>query len=82
MARVGTTELCFRTRPLSKQRWYHVVLDVHLADGGTITGTLTPHSTRSPGGEQFEPSETHTARGLDPRGPHRYSAALYTGRIS
>ncbi len=61
VASVGTTTLACRDRSLSQQRWYHVVLDVDLTDGGTITSTLTPHPTRSPGAAQFEPSEAYTA---------------------
>lgn len=61
VASIGQTELPLRQRPIQAGRWYHIVTDADLLDG-TVTGSLTPQRTHSPGQDLFEQSEPVTAR--------------------
>lgn len=60
VTRIGKTELPLRDQPLQAKRWYQVEIAADLKDG-TVTGTLTPQPSRSPGQDVFERFEPHTA---------------------
>ena len=60
VTRIGETELLLREQPLQAKRWYQVEIAADLKDG-TVTGTLTPQPSRSPGQDVFERFEPHTA---------------------
>ena len=61
VTRIGKTDLLLREQPLQAKRWYQVEIAADLQDG-SVTGTLIPQPSRSPGQDIFERFEPHTAR--------------------
>ncbi len=55
VAHIGQTDLSLRQQPVQARRWYHIEIDADLLEG-TVTGTLAPQPTRSPGQDLFEQS--------------------------
>ena len=69
IAYIGQTELSLRQQPVQAGRWYHVQIDTDLLEG-TVSSSLAPQPTRSPGQDLFEQSEpvTTSARIADTPG--------------
>ena len=76
---IGQTDLPLRQQPIQAGRWYHIEIDADLLEG-TVTGSLTPQRTRSPGQDLFEQSEPliASARIADTPGGQLNSCLLAT----